>query len=40
MVPITSLLYFCGPIEEVKQGKTPLACWDYRSLKLQPLEQG
>jgi hypothetical protein len=23
--PITSLLYFCGPIEEVRQGKTPSA---------------
>jgi hypothetical protein len=38
--PITSLLYFCGPIEEVRQGKTPSAYWDYLSLKLQRLEQG
>lgn len=36
--PITSLLYFRGPIEEVNQGKTPSGYWNYLSLQLQRLE--
>lgn len=36
--PITSLLYFLGPIEEVRQGTIPSGYWNYLRLQLQRLE--
>lgn len=36
--PITSLLYFRGPIEEVSQSTIPSGYWNYLSFQLQRLE--